>query len=338
MKKLLVFCYRDWLNPKSGAVERYVYEVFSRIAGVGHYVAWVCHDSPFRGFRKDKRPEIENLDGIQLVRVRVPLSYRMMVRLFLSRLSATAKAPGKFDVAVDCITGHPLPIADYTDIPVVPLVFSLSRRARVSAAPPGPVIAATDRAASRLRRAGVPGKEIVRAPYGVDTALCAPVQEERDPSHFVALDRRPRLLLRALRLLRKDGLATSVDLVGSRSPCRDEGVTHHRRIDEAHRLALYRKASFAYCGAGAEWQALALGACGVPVVSPATLDGNEFVKNGETGLLFPPGNKAQLADRLRRLAKDEVLRGRLGRRALAHAQSATWDQTTSLVLATIENL
>lgn len=58
---------------------------------------------------------------------------------------------------------------------------------------------------------------------------------------------------------------------------------------------------------------------GVPVVATAAGGVGEIVHEGETGLIYPPGAPAELADRLERLARDPDFAAALGRagRALA---------------------
>jgi glycosyltransferase involved in cell wall biosynthesis len=58
--------------------------------------------------------------------------------------------------------------------------------------------------------------------------------------------------------------------------------------------------------------ALEAGAAGVPVVASAHGGLPEVVRDGETGLLAPPGDPAALAAALRRLADDPALAGRMG--------------------------
>ena len=61
--------------------------------------------------------------------------------------------------------------------------------------------------------------------------------------------------------------------------------------------------------------ALEAAAAGLPVVAAAHGGLEEIVRDGETGLLVPPGDAAALAGALRRLAADEGLRTRLGEAA-----------------------
>jgi glycosyltransferase involved in cell wall biosynthesis len=119
---------------------------------------------------------------------------------------------------------------------------------------------------------------------------------------------------------------------------RGKGILCHDAPDPLARDALYQQAGIGYCGEGMEHETLALNACGTPVVCPATPSGKEYVLDGETGLLFEPGNRRQLADKLQLLASDDALRKRLGEQAQERARRLSWDRTAGLVLATLEIL
>jgi glycosyltransferase involved in cell wall biosynthesis len=63
-------------------------------------------------------------------------------------------------------------------------------------------------------------------------------------------------------------------------------------------------------------------ACGLPAVASDTGGIPDLVRHGETGLLAPPGDAAQLADHLERLLRDAALCTRLAdaaRRAIIEA-------------------
>ena len=57
-------------------------------------------------------------------------------------------------------------------------------------------------------------------------------------------------------------------------------------------------------------------ACGTPLVTADTPAARELLAEGEDALLVPPGDPAALAEALRRLAGDDVLRERVGRAGL----------------------
>ncbi len=65
-------------------------------------------------------------------------------------------------------------------------------------------------------------------------------------------------------------------------------------------------------------------ACGTPVVASETGGLIFLVRDGETGFHVPAGDAQALADRLKTLIQDEVLRARLGRQAAEYAKGYDW--------------
>lgn len=76
-----------------------------------------------------------------------------------------------------------------------------------------------------------------------------------------------------------------------------------------------------------------------PVVGSRIGQIAELIRDGETGLLVPPGDAAALANAVRRLAADDALRRRLGAQAAAEARREhTWTQRASRILELAERL
>ena len=307
---------------------RYVHAVFSRLAAQGHLITCVVHKYPWYDLAGKRVPRIEMIDGIQVARIGCAATYWFMVELLFSRLAKAGPLSGKYDVIMPCVKRKRVPLNGVTGIPIIPLVFGVAARPGAMRSVDGPVIAATQRARRQLERAGTPDRAVVRAPYGVDSAFFdAPVFPDRDsPERIIGVGRAGKTLAAALRRLRSAGIHLQADLVPLPS-----GV-------DAGRPARYAPATLGYCAPGSETEALALGACGVPVVCADTPAGREFVIDGETGLLVRPRHARHLAECIGRLARDPALRERLGARARARAQETSWEKTTSLVLATLENL
>lgn len=67
-------------------------------------------------------------------------------------------------------------------------------------------------------------------------------------------------------------------------------------------------------------------ACGTPVIGTATGGSATFLIDEVTCLRYPPGDAGALADRVRRLAADPALRGRLRRRGREVAEELTVDR------------
>ncbi|MBI5096015.1 MAG: glycosyltransferase family 4 protein [Candidatus Hydrogenedentes bacterium] len=339
MKRVLVLYARDWLNPESGAIEHYLHEVFARIVGHGHYVAWISHTYPVWPFSRKQAPQLEIVDGIQIARLGIRYFHRAMVGMLLAKLSRSGKFQRNFDAIIDCVTAYPMSAAEQAPVPVVPLVFGLKRNTLAIEHPPRPIIAVTDYARRQLTQAGVPETRIISAPFAVDHEIYAPSFVPDAPSALVAVDHNPKCLAGALRRLIGQAQLPAIHLLGGKMRrFNRERVIHFPFGDEEHRANLYRNALMGYCGEGAESEALAFAASGVPVICPATPAGREYILDDQTGLLFEPGNQAALADLLVRLTKDELLRRRLSVRARERAKEMSWDKTASLVLAAIENL
>jgi glycosyltransferase involved in cell wall biosynthesis/predicted metal-dependent phosphoesterase TrpH len=79
-------------------------------------------------------------------------------------------------------------------------------------------------------------------------------------------------------------------------------------------------------------------ASGVPAVAAAAGGAAELVGHGSTGLLVPPDDVAAFAAALDELVEDPRLRQTLGRRALAAAQSRTWEASYAQLLESYAEL
>jgi glycosyltransferase involved in cell wall biosynthesis len=80
-------------------------------------------------------------------------------------------------------------------------------------------------------------------------------------------------------------------------------------------------------------------ACGVPVVAAGLGQISEVVRDGETGLLYPPGEQTALTLACDRLLADPDLRRRLGEAAAKEIHgSYTWDRNAARVIELAESL
>jgi glycosyltransferase involved in cell wall biosynthesis len=177
--------------------------------------------------------------------------------------------------------------------------------------------------ARKLEEFGWPADRVRVVPNGVD------------PSRFAVADRPGSGFLYAGRLSREKGLGTLFAAVDRASGVRLAVAGEGPAEEELRRSAsarielaghLERKELLARLrGARAlvlpsEWYenaplaALEALASGVPVVASRIGGNPEIVRDGETGLLFEPGDAEGLAERLRRLEADPQLAQRLGRR------------------------
>ena len=322
-------------------MEHYLHEVFARLAAQGHQVLWIAHN---HGLFARKSPQLEIVDLIQIARLGSSFLYEITSTMFLKRLKRADTAIGPFDAMFECIGNTPLNLHEHAVAPLLPLVFNLKANIQASDSPPGPVIAATGLARSRIMAAGIPESYIIRAPFGVDSFFYS-IGKNRASSPLLAVvepdmgwfHRDP--IYKACQYARKTGFSFDVEVLSARKPsCIPEGFVW--RLDEGPetRRELFQRAWIGYCGAGAEHEALAMAACGLPVICPATEQGREYVESDRNGLLFTLGNFQELAGHLEQLIKDEVMLKRLSHHARVWAESQSWDRTASLVLAAVENL
>lgn len=77
-------------------------------------------------------------------------------------------------------------------------------------------------------------------------------------------------------------------------------------------------------------------ATGLAVVVPAITGIPEVIRHGENGLLFAPGDSADLAQKLDSIVSDASLRRRLGRKAretalLRFSRDTVYDETLRLI-------
>lgn len=336
MRKILLFCKYDWLDRRAGPIEQYIYEVFRRIAGEGNLVTWVAHRPLARETRR--RPRIENVENVQMVRLGYAPFYRFMMGLFLSRLAVTGKIAQQYDVIVDCVAGKPLEIDKHTQLPVLPIVFHLDRGLRAIEDLAGPLIAVNERACGELCDSGVPPKAIVRAAFGVDMPRFCGETPETPKQRMVVAAENTRLARRAAGLLRAEGIKPELIQLPRRALGRGPDWRVPPLAGEPIRAENYRGAALGICGEGFERESLSMAARGITAVCPATILGQEYVRHDETGLLYEPGNAGQLAACMKRLLTEDGLLDRLSANAREDAQNRSWEKTARLVLATLENM
>lgn len=211
------------------------------------------------------------------------------------------------------------------------------------------IIAVSQNAADEIRRwFKVPSKKLKVIYNGVDTDIFRPLGEvPKQPGSIIMVgnteDRKKGVLylLQALALL-KDEMEVKLTLV-DREPedlsyvpelVRKFGLGHcvsvTGRLDTEELVRHYASAEVAivpslYEGFG--FPAVEAMACGLPVVATSAGALSEVVKDGETGILVPPGDPQRLAAALRTLLKDETLRRRLGAAARDHVRrNFSWEQ------------
>jgi len=110
-------------------------------------------------------------------------------------------------------------------------------------------------------------------------------------------------------------------------------------VDEEEKLRLLQTAHAVACASEKEGWGLTVleaAACGTPAVVTDVPGLRDAVRDGETGLLVPPGDAAALARALGRVLGDAALRGRLAAGAARWAARFDWDTAAAEVSAVLD--
>lgn len=219
------------------------------------------------------------------------------------------------------------------------------------------VVAISEHGRARLLAAAAPrdAHKLVIVRNGIDLATFDTDRRQRArPPQVLAVSRLVEkkgldTLLDAVALLREDGVALTVLLVGDgplRRPLQEQAcrlgiegtVRFAGSLPPQDVAAAYRQASVVAlpCRVGRDGDQDGLPvtlveamASGVPVVSTPVAGIPELVLDGETGLLVPPGDPQGLAAALRRLLDDPRLRERLAAAARRHVSTYDRMQTVA---------
>lgn len=161
---------------------------------------------------------------------------------------------------------------------------------------------------------------------GVDTVIEALPRLPADTRYFVAGAGPDRA--RLVELAQRLGVSERVRFLG--------------RVPDERIAPLYRKSDWVLLASRQDEQAgdvegfglvlLEAQACGTPVVGGDAGGIPDALRDGETGVLVPPGDPEALASRLAPLLADRSSRERYAAAALAHARTRTWDRVAQLVI------
>jgi glycosyltransferase involved in cell wall biosynthesis len=159
----------------------------------------------------------------------------------------------------------------------------------------------------------------------------------------------------AARLLRQDGVAIRMALVGEPLPHNRASVTRsmiEAWVDQGliewwgyrtDMVQVYARSHIvclpSYYGEGVPRVLIEAAACGRPIVTTDTPGCREVVDHGDNGLLVPPRAPSALAEALRTLASDPKLRIEMGRRGRERAVAEfSLDRVVAATLAVYERL
>lgn len=184
--------------------------------------------------------------------------------------------------------------------------------------------------------AGVSPDRLHVLPLGVDIDVFRPAGRVRNETFTIGfvgqLTQRKGIsyLLSAFEALRPSGarLLLVGRPIGRRRPWLSEGVEHHASVARWTLPWFYEQMDVFVLPSlveGFPMTALEAMACGVPVIVSENTFGADVVIDGHNGYVVPIRDVEAIADRLRLLAGDEILRSRMGQNARATAEEFSWE-------------
>jgi len=367
-RRILLVNWNDRTNPHAGGAEIHLHETFGRLARRGHHVTLLC--SGYAG-----APAEETLDGMCVRRVGGRYTFNFVVARALralfreSSFDVVVEALNKIPLYTPAFSpvpvlgiGHhlfggtifrevPPPLALYVWLGelAVPWVY---RKV------PMAVISRSTREDFVLRGLS---PDRVRVVYvGVDSARYGPdaATPRAESPALLALGRIRRykrldLVVDAVaELARSEHPDLTLTIAGSGN-YREALEEHVRRtsatpfvrfvgqVSEEEKVRLYRRSWALVMTSPKEgWglTCLEAQACGTPVIASDSPGLREAVRNDESGLLVPHGDRAALRVAMERLVRDAALRARLEAGALRFAAGFSWDRATDETLGLVEEV
>ena len=353
---ILLVNWQDRANPHAGGAEIHLFEIFGRLAAMGHRVRLIC--SGWRG-----SPPAARIDGLEIQRVGNRDSFALLGRGAVRR-AVVAERP---DILVEDINklplfldlGHQLPFCA-----IVPHLFGVTAFAEASW-PVAAIVWAAERPLPwAYRRAGFhaisestrddlvargvsPTRIRVIHP-GVDSRHFRPGPPGRRSAvpSFLYVGRLKRykgigFAIRALAVARRQRPDLRLEIAGTgdhRGELErlaaglglERAVVFHGFVSEERKIDLMRGAwanIFPSPKEGWGITVIEAAACGTPSLASDSPGLRDSVCHGETGFLVPHGDVEALAARMVEMADSPPLIARLGDRARRFAEGLTWERT-----------
>jgi len=352
--RILAVNWLDLENPQAGGAEVHFFEIFGRLAAMGHAVTMVTSGWPGAAPRASVR-------GIDVRRAGYRNTFALRGRGAVRR--ALREAP--YDVVVEDINKLPLFLPLVTRLPLYVIVPHLFGTTAFREAPwpmatvvwlaekPIPRIyrraafhAISDSTKDDLVARGVREERVHVIYPGVDTGYLTPDPNgTRTPEPtFLYVGRLKRYkgvdtAIRAVGVARQTGASVHLAIAGQGDDRpRLEALTAELDLtdavrflgfvsEEEKRTLLRQSWATVFPSPKEGWGItnVEAAACGTPAVASDSPGLRESVRHEETGLLVPGDDPAALADAMLRLARDPALVARLGRGGRAFAESLSWD-------------
>lgn len=368
-RKILILSYRDIRHPEMGGAEVIIHETYRRIRAEGHEVTFLTCAFPGGAARDEiDGMEVHRLGNVYNFNLAAPLHLRTQLAgrgfdvvvedlnklpfytpAFLPRMPVLVNIPHLFGTTVFQQAPAPLALYVYLQEQTIPWVYRHSEFQVLS-----------DSTADDLRHRGIHSERLHVVRSGIDHGYYVPpVRNGRLPRPILLyLGRLKRykcieLPIRVLAAIAERVPEVEYWIVGEGDYgddlariARECGVANRVKflgfLDGAEKLSvLHESRVLVYTSPKEGWglSVIEANATGVPCVASHSPGLRESVRDGETGYLVPHGELDPLRDRLLELLGDDARWRSMSERALAWANSFSWDrmarETMELIDATI---
>jgi glycosyltransferase involved in cell wall biosynthesis len=364
--KILILNWQDITNPLAGGAEVHLHEVFSRIARMGHDVSLFC--SSFEG----AAPR-EEMNGIHVIRE----GGRSLFNYLVIRKYFTTFNRQRYDLIVDDMNKIPFYTPAYVKEPLLGVthhLFGTSIFKEVNAAAASYVYLAEQAALPMYKKirfiVGSPSthRELLHKGFSADRThlIHYGVAHNAFRRLGIAKSRTPLVgavgrlkkyksfdhLLEAFVDVRADIPDAKLVIVGdgddkprlmqiASSLSLNDAVTFTGFVSEEEKVTLLNRMHCAVNTSAKEGWGLTVieaNACGTPTISSDVEGLRDAVVDGETGLLYPYGDRLQLAEKISLVLRDEHLRSRLTAAAIERAAEFDWDTAADKTMEVIDKV
>lgn len=362
---IAILDYRDICHPEAGGAEVYIYEIFRRIADLGHRVTWIS--------ARDAGAAAEDRRGnLRMLRV----GNKMTANFTSAREALRLAQREPVDLFIENLCKIPFFLPLYTQAPVLPIVLHLFGETVFREVNPllasyvwmyerfiprvyrdKPFVALSDSTAADLRKRGVRMRWVDVVPPGLDLDQFRAAGDggTARPPLVVYVGRLKRykqidIALEAFARVHREQPQARMAVLGKgddrerlESIARQRGISEvvefRGFVSEAEKLDWMRRARVVVYPSPKEGWGISTteaAACGTPVIASNSPGLRDAVLNGRTGFLVPHEDIDAWAAPMSRLLRDDTVFAELSAGAIAWAREFDWDVRASQMWALVE--
>ncbi len=363
--RILAINWQDITHPMGGGAEVHFHEIFKRVAAKGHEVTLLC-------CKYDGAADEETLDGIRIIRRGSRNRFNFHIKPAYTELAKEKQ----YDIVIDDINKIPFFTPLFVREPLLAIVHHFFGKSIFLEAPwlqaqyvyqterrvptvyqntPFAVVSESTR--RELRELGVKSSiELLPNSVDMDQFSVLPNEKSKIPligyfgrmkkyksaDHVLLALPRIRERIPNVRLLMIGGgdyLETLQEEAADLGI--EDAVEFTGRVSHEDKVKLLNRLWLAVNPSPKEGWGLTVieaNACGVPVVAANSPGLRDSVRDGETGLLYPYGNIAALANSVVSLLQNTEQRKALAQNARHWAASWSWDDSARRAVEIIEKV